>query len=38
MNCSSFVVAELYPKCSAANTLGFLELVLDSFVVPIQCI
>lgn len=35
---SRFLVAEIYPKRNAKNTMDFLELVLDSFVVPIQCI
>jgi transposase len=37
-DCSRFVVAALYPKRTAANTLDFLDLALDSFAVPIQCI
>lgn len=35
---SRFLVAELYPKRTAANTLQFLDLILDAFVVPIQVI
>jgi len=37
-DCSRFVVAELYPRRTAAHTLDFLELVLDSLVVPVQCV
>jgi transposase InsO family protein len=37
-DCSRFLVAELYPKRTAANTLRFLELILDAFVVSIQVI
>jgi transposase InsO family protein len=32
------MVAELYPRRTAAHTLDFLELVLDSFAVPVQCV
>lgn len=35
---SRFMVAELYPRRTAANTLDFLELVLDAFAVPVQCV
>jgi transposase InsO family protein len=37
-DCSRFVVADLYPRRTAANTLDFLDLVLDSFAVPVQCL
>jgi transposase InsO family protein len=37
-DCSRFVVAELYPRRTAANTLDFLDLVLDNLGVPVQCI
>lgn len=33
---SRFVVAEIYSRRTAANTLDFLEFVLDAFPVPIQ--
>jgi transposase InsO family protein len=33
---SRFVVAEIYPRRTAANSLDFLEFVLDAFPVPIQ--
>ena len=33
---SRFVVAEIYPRRNAANTLDFLEFVLDAFPVSIQ--
>lgn len=33
---SRFVVAEIYPRRTAANTLDFLEFVLDAFPVAIQ--
>ncbi|MEX2161981.1 MAG: IS481 family transposase [Anaerolineales bacterium] len=33
---SRFMVAELYPRQTGENTLDFLEVVLDSFAVPVQ--
>jgi transposase InsO family protein len=35
---SRFLVAELYPRRTAAHTLDFVELVLDSYTVPVQVI
>lgn len=33
---SRFMMAELYPRRTASDTLQFLELVLDSFAMPVQ--
>jgi len=35
---SRYLVAEIYPRRSAVNTLDFIEIVLDSYVIPIQYI
>jgi transposase InsO family protein len=37
-DCSRFAIAELYPRRTAASTLDFLDLLLESFAVPLQCV